>query len=77
MDYISQSPTHFSKVNIECVLKCTKFPQKQANGYMFQTNCSSIKQRCIKLGDGFQKRGGIISTHALFLITISYHIQNK
>ena len=38
MDYIPQSPTHCSKVNIECVLKCTKFSVKQANDYMFETN---------------------------------------
>ena len=56
MDYISQSLTICSKINIECVLKCTKFPQKQANGYMFQTNCSSIKQRYMKLG--YLKKGG-------------------
>ena len=28
MDYIYQSPTHFSKGNIGCVLQCTKFPDK-------------------------------------------------
>ena len=57
MDYISQSPTHCSKLNLECVLKCTKFPQKQANGYMFQTNFSSIQQGYIKLGYFYQKGG--------------------
>ena len=68
MDYISQSPTHCSKSNIECVLKCTKFSGKQVNGYMFDTNCSSIKQQYMKLGDGFPKKGGRINTYALFLI---------
>ena len=58
LDYISQSPTHCSKVNLECVLKYTKFPQKQANGYMLQTNCSSMKQQYMKLGDCFQKITG-------------------
>ena len=42
MDYISQSPTHGSKGNHKCVLQCTKFPQRQVNGYMFQTNFLSI-----------------------------------
>ena len=56
MDYIPQSPTHCSKGNLECVLKCTKFSQKQANGYMLHTNCLSIKQQYMKLGDFF-KRG--------------------
>ena len=51
-------PTHCSKGNFEYVLKCTKFPQKQANGYMFQTKCSLIKQRNMKLGDCFQKKRG-------------------
>ena len=50
MDYISQSPTYCPKGNLESVLQCTKFPQKQVNGYMVKTNCSSIKQRYIKLG---------------------------
>ena len=57
MDYISQSRTHCSKVSIECVLKCTIFPGKQANGYMFDTNYSSIKHRYKKLGDAFNKKG--------------------
>ena len=50
MDHIPQSPTHFAKVNLEFVLKYTKFPQKQANGDMFQTNFLSIKQRYTKIG---------------------------
>ena len=55
MDYISQSPTHCSKVNIEYVLKCTKFPGKQTNAYIFETNCSSIENKYKKLEDGFNK----------------------
>ena len=58
MDYISQSPIHCSKVNIECVLKFTKFPGKQANGYIFKTNCSSIEHRYKKVGNGFNKKRG-------------------
>ena len=58
MDYISQSPIHYSKGNCECVLKCTKFPEKKANGYMLKTNLSSIKHRYNKLGDGFNKKTG-------------------
>ena len=58
MDYISQSRIHCSKENIKCVLKCTKFPGKQANCYMFKTNYSSIELRYKKLGDGFNKKKG-------------------
>ena len=63
MDYISQSPTHCSKGNPQCVLQCTKFPEKQTNGYIFQTKLSSIKQQYMKLGDGFQKKGGRGNKH--------------
>ena len=42
----------------QCVLKCTKFPGKQANGYMFKKNCSSIEHQYRKLGDGFNKKRG-------------------
>ena len=56
MEYISQSFTHFSKANLECVLKCTKFPVKQANGYIFETNCLSIEHQYKELGDGFNKK---------------------
>ena len=58
MDYISQSPTHCSKGNIECVLNCTKFPGKQASGYMSETNCSLMQQQYMKLRDGFQRKRG-------------------
>ena len=58
MDYISQTPTHCSKGNLKCVIKCTKFPGKQANGYMFETNCSSIEIQYKKLCDGFNKKSG-------------------
>ena len=75
MDYISQSPTHSSKGNLECVLKCTSLTVKQDNGYMFGTNYPSIEHQYEKLGDGFKPKRGRISTHALCLITSS--IQNK
>ena len=58
MDYISQPITHCSKGNIQCVLQCTKFTNKQNNGLIFQTNCLSIKQRYMKLGDGLQRKMG-------------------
>ena len=77
MDYISQPPTNVLKGNIECVLKCTKFPGKQANDYMFGTNFSSIEQQYKKLGYALQKKGGRIITHALCLITSYYHLQKK
>ena len=67
MDYISQSPIHSSKVDLKCVLKYTKFTGKQANGYLFKTNSSSIEHRYKKLGDGFSKKKIIISTHDLCL----------
>ena len=58
MDYISQSPIHFSKGNIKYVLKLTKFPGKQAHGYMFETNCLSIEHRYKKFCDDFNKKRG-------------------
>ena len=58
MDYISQSPTHCSKGNIQCVLQCTKFHHKKSNGLIFETNCSSIKQRFMKLEYGLQRKRG-------------------
>ena len=58
MDYISQSPTHCSKGNLECVLQCTKFHLIQKNGLIFKTNCYSIKQRFMKLGDGLLRKRG-------------------
>ena len=64
MGYIYQSPIDCSKGNLKCVLKCTKLPGKQANGYMFDTNGSSIEQRYKKLGYGF-KEGVRISTRYL------------
>ena len=67
MEYIFQSPTHCSKGNHQCVLHCTKFPDKQNNGLIFQTNCSSIKQLYMKLGDGLQiKRGKNKHTRPIF-----------
>ena len=52
MDYISQVSTHCSKGNLECVHQCTKIHQKQINGLIFKTNCSSIEQIFKKLWDG-------------------------
>ena len=57
MDYISQPPTHCSQGNLEFFLKCNKFPEKQANGYKFETNSSSNKKGYMKLGDSFPKKG--------------------
>ena len=58
MDYISQILTHFSKVNLECVHQCIKIHQKKTNGLIFETTCSSIKQRLNKLGDGLLSKIG-------------------
>ena len=58
MDYISQSPTHCSKGNLQCVLQCTKFHHKIKKFLIFETNWSSIKQRFMKLGYGLQRRRG-------------------
>ena len=52
MDYISQMSTHSSKIDLECVHQCIKINQKQINGLIFKTNCSSIEKRFKKLGDG-------------------------
>ena len=71
MDYISQSPPFCSKGSLKCVLKCTQFPGKEANGYIFKTNFSSVENRYKKFGDGFNKKRGRISTHALCLTTKS------
>ena len=49
-------PLIVNKDNLGCVLQCTQFPGKKTNGYIFQKNCSSIKQRYMKLGDGFRKK---------------------
>ena len=58
MDYIYQSPINCPKGNLKCVLKCTKFSEKKANGYMFKTNCSSIEHRYKKLDACFNKKRG-------------------
>ena len=58
MDYIPQSPTHCLKCNLQCVLQCTKFSDKQNNGLIFQTNSSSIKHQYMKLGNYFQRKRG-------------------
>ena len=61
MDYIPQSPIHFSKENFKCVLKCTIFPEKKSNGYIFKTNCSLIEHIYKKLGNYFKKKSGKIN----------------
>ena len=67
MYYISQSPTHCSKGNLECVLQCTKFHQIKNNGLIFKKNLSSIKQRFMKLGDDLlRKRGKYRDTCPIF-----------
>ena len=58
MSYISQSPTNCSKGNLQCDLQCNKFHHEQNNGLIFETNCSSIKQKFMKLGDGLQRKRG-------------------
>ena len=58
MDYISISPIHCSKGNLKYFPRCTKFPGKQANGYMFKKKCSSIEQQYKKFGDGLNKKRG-------------------
>ena len=58
MDYISEMSTHCSKGNLECVHQCIKIHQKQINGLMLKTNCSSIEKRFKKLGDGLLSKIG-------------------
>ena len=58
MDYISQILTHSSKGNLECVQQCIKIHQKETNGLIFETICSSIRQRFKKLGDGLLSKMG-------------------
>ena len=68
MDHITQMITHCSKVNLDCVYHCTKFHQNQTNGLIFETNCSSIRQRFMKLGDGLlRKRGKNKHTFPIFV----------
>ena len=69
MDYISQSPIHCSKVNIKCVLKCTKFPFEKSSSYIFKRYCSSSEHQDMKLGDVLSKKGGRIISHAQCLTT--------
>ena len=58
MEYISQMLTHYSKGNLECVHQCIKINRKETNGLIFETKCSSIKQRFKKLGDGLLSKRG-------------------
>ena len=66
MEYITQILTHCSKGNLDCVHQCIKFHKKQTNGLIFETKCSSIKQRYMKFGDGslsaHEDRKSVVST---------------
>ena len=42
MEYISQSLINFSKGNLKCILKYTKFPGKKGNGCMSETNLALL-----------------------------------
>ena len=67
MDYITQTLTHCSKVNLDCVHQCIKINQKQTNGLIFEIKCSSIRQRFKKIGDGLlRKRGKNKQTSRIF-----------
>ena len=90
MDYISQSLTHCSKSNLQRFLQCTKFPDKQNNGLISQKNCSSIKQRYMKIGDGLQRKRGknkhkcpmfdnnfLASSNQMKLCTTDYILQSN
>ena len=43
---------------VQCVLQFTKFPGIQNSCLIFQKNCSSIKQRYMKIGDFLQRKRG-------------------
>ena len=58
MEYIYQMSTHCSKGDLECVHQCIKIHQKQINGLIFKTKCSSIEQRFKKLVDGLLSKIG-------------------
>ena len=57
MDHISQSPTHFSKVNLECVLQCTKFPQKKPMVICSRQTAHQLNNYIWNLVIVFKKRG--------------------
>ena len=44
MDYISKSPTHCSKGNLECVLQCNNFHQIQNNGLIFEKTALQLNR---------------------------------
>ena len=58
MEYISQQSTHCSKGNLKSVHQCINLSLTEMNCVIFQTNCSSIKERFEKLGDGMQRKLG-------------------
>ena len=45
MYYTSKPPITCSKVLLKCVINCTNFTEKECNGYIFETNCSSLGQK--------------------------------
>ena len=58
MDYITQTITHCSTGNLDCVHKCIKINQKLTNHLILEKNCSSIRHRFKKLGDGLPGKRG-------------------
>ena len=46
------------KVILIVFISASKFIKKQTNGLIFETNCSSIRQRFKKLGDGLLSKRG-------------------
>ena len=60
MYHISQSPTHFSKGNLKCVLNCTKFPEKNSmvicsrqTDHQLDTNTRNLVLVLTKRGNNF------------------------
>ena len=45
MYYTLKPPIPCSKVLLKCVINCTNFTEKECNGYIFETNCSSLGQK--------------------------------
>ena len=71
MDYIYQSTIHFSKGDTECVLKCTKIPENKPMVICPRRTDHKLNANIRNLVMVLTKKGGIISTHALCLITNS------
>ena len=49
MEYISESPNHFSKGVLQCVQNCNNIPRHKGVGFMFETNCSSLHHKFRKI----------------------------